>query len=42
MVDVISINDEEALMLTGENSITKAVKKIINMGPEFIIVKRRS
>ena len=39
MVDVISINDEEALMLTGENSITKAVKKIINMGPEFVIVK---
>ena len=39
MVDVISINDEEALMLTGENSITKAVKKIINLGPKFIIVK---
>ena len=39
MVDVISINDEEALMLTGENSIIKAVNKIIKMGPKYVIVK---
>ncbi len=39
MVDVVSINDEEALMLTGEDSISNAVKKIIKMGPKYVIIK---
>lgn len=39
-VDVISINDEEARQLSGEYSLTKAARKILNMGPSFLIIKK--
>lgn len=38
--DVISINDEEARQLSGEFSLVKAAKKIHEMGPEFVIIKK--
>lgn len=38
--DVISINDEEARQLSGEYSLVKAAKKIHEMGPEFVIIKK--
>lgn len=38
--DVISINDEEARQLSGEYSLVKAAKKIHNMGPEYVIIKK--
>ncbi|MBS1573089.1 MAG: bifunctional hydroxymethylpyrimidine kinase/phosphomethylpyrimidine kinase [Bacteroidetes bacterium] len=38
--DVISINDEEARQLSGEYSLVKAAKKIHEMGPQFVIIKK--
>ncbi len=39
-VDVLSINDEEARLLTGEYSLVKAAQKILSMGPRFLIIKK--
>lgn len=38
--DVITINDEEARQLSGEYSLVKAAKKIHEMGPDFVIIKK--
>lgn len=38
--DVITINDEEARQLSGEYSLVKAAKKIQEMGPDFVIIKK--
>ena len=40
LVDVITINDDEARQLTGEYHLLKAAKKIIETGPKFVIVKK--
>ena len=40
MVDVLTINDEEARQLSGENSLVKAAKKIMAMGPKFLVIKK--
>lgn len=40
MVDVITINDEEARQLTGEYSLVIAAHKIMNMGPKFVVIKK--
>ncbi|GAA4365239.1 PfkB family carbohydrate kinase [Hymenobacter saemangeumensis] len=40
MVDVLSINDEEARQLSGEYSLVKAARKILGMGPKFLIIKK--
>ena len=40
MVDVITINDEEARQLSGEYSLITAAKKIHAMGPKYIIIKK--
>jgi len=40
LVDVLSINDEEARQLSGEYSLVKAAKKIVAMGPKFLIIKK--
>ncbi|MAZ26889.1 MAG: sugar kinase [Cytophagaceae bacterium] len=39
-VDVITINDEEARQLTGEYSLVVAAKKIHEMGPKFVVIKK--
>lgn len=39
-VDVLTINDEEARQLSGEYSLVKAAKKILSMGPKFLIIKK--
>lgn len=39
-VDCLTINDEEARMLSGEYSIRKAAKKILEMGPSTLIIKK--
>lgn len=39
-VDVLTINDEEARQLSGEYSLVKAAKKIIEMGPRFLVIKK--
>jgi sugar/nucleoside kinase (ribokinase family) len=40
MVDVLSINDEEARQLSGEYSLVKAARKIMEMGPAYLIIKK--
>ncbi len=40
MVDVLMVNDSEARQLSGEFSLVKAAKKIQQMGPKFLIIKK--
>ncbi|MEM9078647.1 MAG: PfkB family carbohydrate kinase [Bacteroidota bacterium] len=40
LIDVITINDEEARQLTGEHSLVKAAKKIHEMGPKYVVIKK--
>lgn len=39
-VDIITINDEEARQLSGEYSLVNAAKKIMTMGPEYVVIKK--
>ncbi|ALU75932.1 sugar kinase [Tenacibaculum dicentrarchi] len=39
-VDVVTINDEEARQLSGEYSLVNAAKKIHEMGPKYVIIKK--
>jgi len=40
MVDVLTINDGEARQLSNEYSLVKAAKKILTMGPKYLIIKK--
>mgnify|MGYP001810556776 CR=1 FL=1 len=40
MVDVLTINDEEARMLSGDFSLRRAAKTIMAMGPKTLIIKK--
>ena len=40
--DVLTINDDEARQLSGEYSLLIAAKKILTMGPKYLIIKRRT
>lgn len=40
MVDVLTINDEEARQLSGEYSLLKAARKILTMGPKYLVIKK--
>jgi len=39
-IDVLCINDEEALQLTGQNSIRNAADAIQVLGPKYVIIKK--
>lgn len=39
-VDVMVINDEEARQLADEHSLVKAAKKIMEMGPKYLVIKK--
>ncbi len=39
-IDVITINDEEARQLSGEYSLLNAAKKIHEMGPKYVVIKK--
>ena len=39
-VDVLIINDEEAGMISGEANTVKAARRILDMGPKTLLVKR--
>src|SRR5690554_7154021 len=39
-IDILIINDEEARQLSGEYSLVKAAKKIREMGPKYLIIKK--
>jgi sugar/nucleoside kinase (ribokinase family) len=40
MIDVLMINDSEARQLSGEFSLVKAAKKVLEMGPKYLIIKK--
>jgi sugar/nucleoside kinase (ribokinase family) len=40
MVDVLSINDQEARQLSNEYSLIKAANKILKWGPKYLIIKK--
>ena len=40
LVDVLMVNDSEARQLTGEYSLVKAAKKVLTMGPKYLIIKK--
>ncbi|MEO6232865.1 MAG: PfkB family carbohydrate kinase [Ferruginibacter sp.] len=39
-VDVLMINDAEVRQLSGEASLVKAARKILEMGPRFLVIKK--
>ena len=40
LIDVLIINDEEARQMSGEYSLVTAAKKIMAMGPKYMIIKK--
>jgi sugar/nucleoside kinase (ribokinase family) len=40
MVDVLTVNDAEARQLSNEYSLVKAARKILAMGPKYLIIKK--
>ena len=39
-IDVLTINDEEARQMAKEYSLVKAARKILQMGPKYLIIKK--
>ena len=39
-IDVLTINDEEARQLSEEYSLVRAAKKILQMGPKYLVIKK--
>jgi sugar/nucleoside kinase (ribokinase family) len=39
-VDMFVINDEEARLLSGERNVVRAARKILEMGPRTLLIKR--
>jgi sugar/nucleoside kinase (ribokinase family) len=39
-VDALLVNDSEARQLSGEYSLVKAARRIMNMGPKYLIIKK--
>lgn len=40
VMDVLIVNDSEARLLTREPSLVKAAKRVIDMGPKIVIIKK--
>ncbi len=39
-VDILCVNDAEARQLSGEHSLVKAAHRILEMGPQYLVVKK--
>ena len=39
-VGLLTVNDEEARLLTGERNLVRAARKILESGPEHVLIKR--
>jgi len=39
-INLLLVNDKEAKMLTGEENLILAAQKILEMGPEYVIIKK--
>ena len=40
MVHLLTINDEEACLLSGEHNVVRAARAVLRMGPKYLVVKR--
>ncbi len=40
IIDILTINEEEARQMSGEYSLAKAARKILTMGPKYLIIKK--
>ena len=40
LVDVLMVNDSEARQLSGQYSLVRAAAHIMNMGPQYVIIKK--
>jgi len=40
LIDVLMVNDSEARQLSNEYSLVRAAKKIMDMGPKYLIIKK--
>ena len=40
LVDILIINDEEARQMSGEHSLVKASRKILDLGPRYLVIKK--
>jgi sugar/nucleoside kinase (ribokinase family) len=41
-VDILILNDAEIAQLTGEHNIIRAARKVLAMGPEYVVIKKGS
>ncbi|MCC7145206.1 MAG: sugar kinase [Phycisphaeraceae bacterium] len=39
-IDGLVLNDSEAYLLTGEKNLVKAARKVVGMGPKFVVIKK--
>jgi len=39
-VDLLTLNESEARLLSGENNLIRAARKILGWGPEYVIIKK--
>jgi sugar/nucleoside kinase (ribokinase family) len=39
-VDLLTLNESEARLLSGENNLVKAARKILGWGPKYVIIKK--
>lgn len=39
-VDMLFINDDEAMLLSGERQVLNAAEKILELGPDYVVIKR--
>ncbi|MFH2008239.1 MAG: PfkB family carbohydrate kinase [bacterium] len=40
MVDLLTINDEEACLLAGDHNAVRAARAVLRMGPKHVVIKR--
>jgi sugar/nucleoside kinase (ribokinase family) len=40
LIDVLLVNDSEARQLANEYSLVKAARKILTMGPKYLVIKK--
>lgn len=39
-VDLLTLNESEARLLSGENNLVRAARKILDWGPDYVIIKK--
>ncbi len=38
--DMLTLNESESQLYTGKNSLTQAAKELLNLGPEYVLIKK--